>query len=97
MINQFIITDNPLDHKNLRAAILVTMYAIFKPQDALKLLMGLGKLKLNLKLIAARNSSFRFRNENYVVFSLKQAYSRPATDCGLMEGKLSTDDTIRLI
>ena len=57
--------------------------------------MGLGKLKLNLKLIAARNSSFRFRNENYVVFSLKQAYSRPANDCGL--GKLSTDDAIRLI
>ena len=73
------------------------MYAVFKPQDASKFLMGLGKLKLNLKLIAARNSSFRFRNENYVVFSLKQAYSRPATDCGLMEGKLSTGDTIRLI
>ena len=73
------------------------MYAIFKPQDASKLLMGLGKLKLNLKLIAARNSSFRFRNENYVVFSLKQACSRAATDCDLMEGKLSRNDTIRLI
>ena len=59
--------------------------------------MGLGKLEVNLKLIAALNSSFRFRNENYVVFSLKQAYSRPATDCALIEGKLSTDDAIRLI
>ena len=45
--------------------------------------------------MAARNISLRFRNENYVVFSLRQAYS--ATDCGLIEGKLSTDDSIRLI
>ena len=59
--------------------------------------MGLEKLKVNLELIAARNSSFRFRSENYVVFSLKQAYSRPASDCGLIDGNLSTDDAIRLI
>ena len=34
---------------------------------------------------------FRFRTKNYVVFWLKQAYSQQATDCGWIEGKLSTD------
>ena len=38
--------------------------------------------------------SFRFWDKNYVVFWLEQAYSQPATDCGLIEGKLSTETVV---
>ena len=43
---------------------------------------------------AYSTESFRFCTEKYVVFWLKQAYSQPATDCGLIEGTLSTDTVV---
>ena len=39
---------------------------------------------------AYSTESFMFRTENYVVFRLEQAYSQPASECGLEE-KLSSD------
>ena len=40
---------------------------------------------------AYSTESFWFCTANYVVFKLKQAYSQPATNCGLIEGNLFTN------
>ena len=40
---------------------------------------------------AFSTESFRFRTEDYLVFRLKQAYSQPASECGLIEEKLSSE------
>ena len=40
---------------------------------------------------AYSTKSFWFCTANYVVFKLKQAYSQPATNCGLIEGNLFTN------
>ena len=42
-----------------------------------------------LRQVPPSTESFRFRDEN--MWSFKHIFSQPATDCGLLEGKLSTD------
>ena len=51
-------------------------------------------MKFEISGTAYSTESFRFRTENYLVFWLKQAYSQPASECGLIEEKLSSDIVI---
>ena len=47
------------------------------------------KMKFEISGTAYSTENFRFRTENFLVFWLKQAYSQPASECGLIEEKLS--------
>ena len=48
-------------------------------------------MKFDISGTAYSTESFRFRTENYLDFWLKQVYSQPASECGLIEEKLSSD------
>ena len=57
------------------------------------------KMKFEISGTAYSTESFRFLTEDivnnyaedYLVFRLKQAYSQPASECGSIEEKLSSD------
>ena len=48
-------------------------------------------MKFDISGTAYSTESFRFRTENYLDFWLKQAYSQPASEYGLIEEKLSSN------